>query len=263
MEVKDAQINDILNQMPPIKLEDMESIRLMNRLDTKFVSTKDKLIKLLDMMRGEYYVQDIHSVRICPYQNTYFDTEDHIQFIQHHNKHANRTKVRVRTYLVDGDVTFLEVKNKNNHGRTNKKRMRIDSLNVVRQTEGTSELVEKRTGIDFSLMKSVIQNNFDRITLVNLKKTERLTIDFNIQFLNLETQNSADTDQLVIIELKRDRNTFSPVIRMLNQLRIHHTAFSKYCVGMCLTDSKLKQNRFKQQIRKLNKINASSTTKIE
>lgn len=240
----------------------MESIRLMNRLDTKFVSTKEKLIKLLNMMRGEYYVQDIRSIRICPYLNTYFDTEDHIQFIQHHNKHANRTKVRVRTYLVDGDVTFLEVKNKNNHGRTNKKRMRIDSLNVVRQTEGTCDLVKGRTGIDFNLMKSVIQNNFDRITLVNMKKTERLTIDFNISFQNLENGKSANTDQLVIIELKRDRNTFSPVIKMLNELRIHHTAFSKYCVGMCLTDKGLKHNRFKQQLRTLSKINASTITKI-
>ena len=253
----DTQIRDILDTMPPIGLDEMEGIRLMNRLDTKYVTTKTKLLLLLNMLREQYYAQEVKEKRICPYRTTYFDTSDHVQYMQHHNRNARRTKVRVRTYLVDGDTTFLEIKNKNNHARTKKKRMRVPSLETAQQTEGAENLVRQKTGLDFLKMHPVVQNLFDRVTLVNLEKTERLTIDFNIKFHNFETSLDADTDQLVIIELKRDGNIYSPVINMLRDLHIHPTGFSKCCLGMCWTDPQLKKNNFKQRMRQLAKINRS------
>ena len=251
----DTKIGDILNMMPPIGLDEMESIRLMNRLDTKYVTTKSGLLSLLGMLQGKYYAQDIRTIRICPYRTTYFDTDDHVQYMQHHNKRARRTKVRVRTYLVDGDVTFLEIKRKDNHARTKKKRMRVPSVEKAQMAEGACELVQEKTGLDFMTMHPVVQNLFDRVTLVNMAKTERLTIDFNIRFHNFETGNEADSDQLVIVELKRDGNVYSPVINMLRDLHIHPTGFSKCCIGMCWTDPNLKQNNFKRKIHKLQKIN--------
>ena len=255
MEEKDIQIKALLDSMPPIGLDEMESIRLMNRLDTKYVTTKSRLISLLQLVQGKYYAQDIRTIRICPYRTTYFDTDDHVQYMQHHNKYARRTKVRVRTYLVDGDVTFLEIKNKNNHARTKKKRMRVGSVETAQHEEGTQELVQKKTGLDFMSMHPVVQNLFDRITLVNTAKTERLTIDMNIRFHNYETGQDADSDQLVIIELKRDGNVYSPVTSLLRDLHVHSTGFSKCCIGMVWTDHSLKQNNFKPKIRQLAKIN--------
>ena len=105
-------------------------------------------------------------------------------------------------------------------------------------------------------MHYVVQNEFDRITLVNMAKTERLTIDFNINFYNYETGNNADSDQLVIIELKRDGNIFSPICTILRDLHIHPTGFSKCCIGMVWTDKNLRNNNFKQKVRNLAKINA-------
>ena len=255
MDEKDVIIEEILNRMPPIGLNEMECIRLMNRLDTKYVTTKSRLIQLLGMLTGKYYAQDIRTHRICPYRTTYFDTQDHVQYMQHHNRNARRTKVRVRTYLVDGDVTFLEIKNKNNHARTKKKRMEVQSIETAQTTAGACELVMKKTGLDFLTMHPVVQNHFDRVTLVNLAKTERLTIDFNITFHNYETDLNAETDQLVIIELKRDGNIYSPVLSLLRDLHIHPTGFSKCCLGMCWTDPGLKKNNFKAKMRKLAKIN--------
>ena len=176
--------------------------------------------------------------------------------MQHHNKYAKRTKVRVRTYLTSDDLTYLEVKNKNNHGRTKKKRIRVDSLEASKQTEGAEELVRRKTGLSLQSMHYVVQNEFDRITLVNMAKTERLTIDFNINFYNYETGNNADSDQLVIIELKRDGNIFSPICTILRDLHIHPTGFSKCCIGMVWTDKNLRNNNFKQKVRNLAKINA-------
>ena len=257
MDKKDNQIQSLLNELPPITLEQMSAVKLMNRTDTKYVTTKSRLIELLTLVHDKYYVQAIGSTTICPYRTTYFDTDTHTMYFQHHNKCAHRTKVRVRTYLTSNDLTYLEVKNKNNHGRTKKKRIEVPSVQVAQATEGAEELVVKKTGLSFRTMHPVVQNEFDRITLVNREKTERLTIDFNIRFHNFETGKEADTDQLVVFELKRDGNVYSPIISILRDLHIHTMGFSKCCIGMVWTDPLLKQNNFKMKVRKLAKINAS------
>jgi hypothetical protein len=158
--------------------------------------------------------------------------------------------------LSDGDLTFLEVKRKNNHKRTKKKRMEVISLEKCSETEGAEEFLKKRTkGMEFKDLHPVVQNMFQRITLVNYGKTERLTIDFNVQFMNFETGNYRDTDNLVIIELKRDGNVFSPVVSILRDIHVHPSGFSKCCIGMALTDKSLKQNNFKERIHSLERIN--------
>ena len=163
-------------------------------------------------------------------------------------------KVRVRTYVAS-EITFLEVKNKNNHARTKKKRIEVESQDCFRDTVGAHELVQCKTGLNLDYLGAVVRNQFDRVTLVNRAKTERLTIDFNVRFHNFETGNDHATDQLVIIELKRDGNVFSPVCNKLKALHIHPTGFSKCCIGMALTDPELKQNNFKPKLRNLEKIN--------
>lgn len=240
--------------MSPITLEQMSDIRLMNRLDTKYVASKEQLVQLLGLVQEKYYVQETLDNRIIPYLTTYYDTDDHAMYIMHHNKRARRMKVRVRTYVASGD-TFLEVKNKNNHARTKKKRISVPSQEEFRQTDGAHELVQRKTGLNLDALNAVVRNRFDRVTLVNKGKTERLTIDFNISFHNFETSRDHGTDKLVIIELKRDGNVFSPVCNLLRDIHVHPTGFSKCCIGMAITDPSLKQNNFKPKLRKLEKIN--------
>lgn len=250
----DSDILNLLGAMQPITLDEMSSIRLMNRIDTKFVCSKRQLTEMLRLVREKYYVQEVNGDRVSPYRTTYFDTDNYAQYMQHHNRHARRTKVRVRTYLSSGDLTFLEVKKKNNHMRTKKKRIEVPSLEAAQQVEGAPELVRERTGLDFLKMHPIVQNHFERITLVNMGKTERLTIDFNVRFHNYETSLDRDTGNIVIIELKRDGNVYSPVLDILRQLRIKPLGFSKYCIGSVLTNKGLKQNRFKLRLVKLSKL---------
>ena len=258
----DDHISELLAVMDPISLDEMSGIKLMNRIDTKFVASKRQLVDMLQLVREKYYVQEINSDRISPYRTTYFDTDNYAQYMQHHGGRATRTKVRVRTYLSSGDLTFLEVKKKNNHLRTKKKRIQVESLETAGQTEGVSELVLKRTGLRFEDMHPIVQNHFDRVTLVNYGKTERLTIDFNVRFHNFETLKDYDTENIVIIELKRDGNIYSPITNILRDLHIHQTGFSKCCIGMVTTNPQLKQNNFKQKLRMLRKINLDDTYQI-
>lgn len=39
-------------------------------------------------------------------------------------------------------------------------------------------------------MKLVLKNNFTRITFVNYQKTERMTLDYNIEFFNKKKNKS-------------------------------------------------------------------------
>ncbi len=237
-------ISQRIEQLEPITLEQMSAIRLMNRTDTKFVTSKQKLAMLLELARGQYYAQFTNNTFIASYQTIYWDTPDHVYYYQHHNGRRPRQKVRVRTY-VGSDITFLEVKNKNNHGRTRKVRVQVPSQNEL---EEGAEFLMERAHHTFDDITPTVENYFHRVTLVNKGMTERLTIDFDVRFHNYETNCDRETGNLVIIELKRDGNVFSPILDMLRQLRIKPLGFSKYCIGSVMTNPALKSNLFKPKL---------------
>ena len=99
---------------------------------------------------------------------------------------------------------------------------------------------------------------FDRFTLVNYDKTERLTIDCNLRFENLRNGNTASMSPLVVMELKQDGRAHSLLKEVLFDLRIRPFKVSKYCIGTCMTCPKVKQNRFKKKLRRNEKLNAVS-----
>lgn len=257
----DKRIHEELEQLEPITLQQMKEIRLMNRTDTKFVTTKQRLVRLLQLCKGQYFAQFHCGSRIASYKTTYWDTEGHFYYMQHHDGRAPRQKVRVRTYM-DSKDTFLEVKTKNNHGRTKKKRILVSSQDVradeIGDSKGVSIMVDDFLGeqVRRSLadIHPTVQNQFHRITLVNYGKTERLTIDFDIMFHNYDTNLEDNTGNLVIVELKRDGNVYSPILSLLRELRIKPHGFSKYCIGSVMTNPALKQNLFKPKLRSLRKI---------
>ena len=49
----------------------MKDIRLMNRIDTKFVTTESVLRRLLEMAAEDYFVQETDGLRISPYYTLY------------------------------------------------------------------------------------------------------------------------------------------------------------------------------------------------
>lgn len=111
--------------------------------------------------------------------------------------------------------------------------------------------LNKNLAYDADSLDEKLENTFTRITLVNNAKTERLTIDTNLEFHNLSTDDLIRLNRLAVIELKRDGMQESPILEILRRLRVREGGFSKYCMGAALTDSSLKQNRFKPQIRKI------------
>lgn len=254
MENASSRILELVGKLPPITLDEMHAIRLMNRTDTKFVTDRVTLERLLDLARGNYYSQETCGKRVSPYCTTYWDgVAEHEMFRSHLCGHSPRTKVRVRTYL-DTHDTFLEIKKKNNHGKTSKKRIAVPSLEAVMNERAGEEFLNGLTGYTFADIRPTLGNRFNRITLVNFGKTERLTIDFDLVFHNYETGFDEIMDNIVIIELKRDGRASSPILSILRQLRVKPAGFSKYCIGSAVTNPDLRQNRFKPRLRKIDKI---------
>lgn len=250
------ELNDILNRMAPITLQQMEGVKLMNRIDSKYLTDRATLTQLLERIADQYYVQHNEDIILAKYHTLYFDTKNLAMYIAHHNKILNRQKIRVRTYLTS-NTTFFELKRKNNRGRTKKKRIEIPIENFENclTLEAVDKFLHKRSRYQREELIPTLENSFTRITLVDKSMHERITIDSNITFINRQTHLNYGIEPLVVIEVKREMGAApSPINIGIRDLRIKPCRMSKYCIGTALTNPKAKQNRWKQKIHYINKI---------
>ena len=61
----------ILDGYETISLEEMENVKLMNRIDTKYVTHISKIEALLNMAKSVYRIQEIDGQRNMPYYTCY------------------------------------------------------------------------------------------------------------------------------------------------------------------------------------------------
>lgn len=245
----------LIDSFKTISLKEMGKVRLMNRIDTKYVTTTSKVRELLELMADDYYIQEIGGRSYMPYYTRYYDTPDVEMYYQHQRGKKARQKVRIRQYEASDAPPFIEIKLKNNKGRTKKERIALDNNQDL---SNYSSFFSKYSHYCPNELIPQIENHFYRITLVNREMTERITIDTNIQFHNLTTDLTESLDNIAIIEWKRDgRNKDMRLEPLLRKLHIHPSGFSKYCIGMATTNPSLTQNRLKERIRMVRKINSS------
>jgi len=245
-----------LDQMTPIGLDDMKAVRLMNRVDQKYMASADQLEELLARVADGYYVQHIAGNPLAPYRTLYFDTPDLAMYTMHHNQKLNRQKLRVRTYR-STDTTFFEIKNKDNKKKTRKVRIPIDvsMFDRVAEVPEVRDFVEKNTPYSFKALNEYLENRFERITLVDRGMSERVTIDRGITFHNRATGIDADISRLLVIEVKHEVGApMSAIEQALHEMHILPRRMSKYCIGTALTDPSAKRNRFKPKLLYIEKI---------
>lgn len=245
----------VWDKMSTIELSEMKDVKLMNRIDTKFIAKASLLPEILERATDQYRVQVINGAQISSYDSTYYDTDDLQMYHCHHNRQLKRKKVRTRVYLDTLD-SFLEIKHKSNKGRTKKKRIPIDVLLAPNFTSNTlaSVFVDQQVKYQSKDLLPQLKTIFDRITLVDKAKTERLTIDIGVTFDNLITGASANLNDVVIIELKQNGLLSSHMRDILMDMRISPKSISKYCIGTALTNEAAKINRFKRKINYIHKI---------
>lgn len=245
-----------LEQMSTITLEEMKSVGLMNRIDTKYVASAEVLPELIERSSQNYRVQRIGDIRIARYDTLYYDTPSHAMYLLHHDGHLCRQKIRTRTYLDSDSLSFLEIKDKTNTGRTKKRRIEIRRDEFLRFADNpaAAEFIAQRSHYPVEELQPALRTLFNRITLVGNNLCERLTIDTGLRFENLSNGHCSQLDNAAVIELKRDGLQPSPMADLLLEMRIHPAKISKYCTGIALTDPSVKSNRFKERIRNIGKI---------
>jgi len=256
------RINDILQMMRPISLAEMKAVKLMNRIDTKYVADNESVATILSLVNDCYFVQEIDGKRVADYDSVYYDTPDCNMYTIHHDRKLKRDKLRVRNYVDTGNF-FCEVKHKNNKGRTKKERIEVgkQDFDEIKTNDAIRNFVEKELPqYDFNCLNKKLETRFDRITLVNREKTERITLDFNVSFHNFTNGVDGGLSPLVVMELKQDSRCNSIFGKTLFMLRIKPLRVSKYCIGMAMTDDLVRKNRFKKKMMKLNNIKENAFT---
>jgi hypothetical protein len=248
-----SYIESELSKLNPVSLDEMSGIRLMNRVEIKYVFTTRKLTDLILLLGKDYQVLEINNLRILPYSTTYLDTEDSLFYNQHVRGKLDRHKIRYRKYEATRE-SFLEIKKKTNKGRTIKWRIENQLTSGFFDSQASCFLKEYLP-VNQDLVKPSLLNQFTRITLAGFKLKERITLDFNISFTRLHNMKSVTLPYLVIAELKKepysDSSNFKSLIKQLN---IYPTSFSKYCVGSALLNDSLKMNTVKPKLLLLNKL---------
>ena len=247
---------ETLHKFSPIFLEEMDSIKLMNRIDSKYLTDEATLVQVLeDAAAAGYRALEAEGTKISPYNSIYYDTPSLKTFLDHHNRRLTRQKVRTRVYVNSGDA-YLEIKRKNNKGRTKKKRIGIpleEMEDFSADKEAVTYLAE-HSEFTADQLSPVLSTAFDRITLVNPAKTERITIDIHLMFNNFRTGKKASLLDAVIIELKQDGRAGSQMKGILLDNRVKPVRVSKYCMAVTLTDNNVKSGRFKEKVRTIEKI---------
>lgn len=234
-----------------INLKELNKAKLMNRLDNKFLLNLNQLESLLPELKEHYDVLEINGSPIQNYTSYYYDTKDLDMYMDHHNRRANRYKVRQRIYNNSGD-SFFEIKCKNNKGFTKKIRIETEKAHS-RIHSKYFDFISKNTPYHPLQLRRVMENNFDRFTLTNHKRNQRITIDTGITCWCGD--KPLELPNLVVAEVKSTRNDIDKTIfNLFQQNGIHPGSMSKYSLGMAMLNPQLKQNLFKQRIHTLNKI---------
>lgn len=244
-------IKNLVSRFDGISLKNMNKYALMNRVDTKFVLTQPQLITALTRLSGSYWILDINSVRMNHYQTVYFDTANFDLYHEHINRGQQCYKVRTRSY-VESELSFLEVKYKNQKKRTIKNRVKTELFNSEIDGEDAAFLMDY-TPYPVQNLAAKLWNTFTRLTLVSKTGVERITIDLELSFHN--EQKQVNLPDIVIAEVKQEGFSLqSDFMKEMRKQGIRSTGFSKYCVGTSLLYDQVKKNRVKPKMLMMHKL---------
>lgn len=245
-----VDLTSLLQRFAPITLQEMDGVKLQDRVDTKYVISAASLPRLLEDMLPHYRLLEVDGKRGTAYRSLYFDTPDLKHYRDHHNKRTFRSKVRFREYVGSG-LAYLEVKRKTGRGRTDKKRVRVEG--IPDQLTGDQLRFAQEASRDEGALVPTLWNHFTRYTFVAKDRPERLTMDLDLRFS--APDGSGELGGIVVAELKQERaDRDSAFVRLMRAMSERPSGMSKYCVGMLTLRRPVKHNAFKPVLLRLLKL---------
>ena len=91
-----SEIQDITSVFKPVSLNEMDKVKLMKRVDTKFAISEKNFRDVFINLKDEYNVLEVNNDKFSEYESLYFDQSDLSFYNDHHRGKANRLKIRIR-----------------------------------------------------------------------------------------------------------------------------------------------------------------------
>ena len=199
-------------------------------------------------------VLDIAGERSFGYRSTYFDTPDLVAYRAAATGRRPRFKVRTRRYLASGS-TWLEVKERDRNGRTDKHRIEFDS-----ETELDHAAVAFLSDFDSVLphvtrLQASLVTTYERSTLLSTSACstvaeQRITIDRDVQCGMPGQSIVAGLGPHLIVETKSRDNRPGSFDRALWRSGLRPLRISKYAVGIATAHPDLSANRWNRVLRR-------------
>jgi hypothetical protein len=225
--------------------------KLLKRAVSKFLIPTGALDGVFSGLETDYAVLRAGQGGLAAYRTLYFDTPELRCFHDHRRGRRVRQKIRIRSYP-DRSMTFLEVKTRQNEFVAEKQRL---ELAYGDEQLGAEErrFLEAHCRFEAETIAPEVRISFDRMTLLGLHETERVTLDVG---LVMESGSAREQiDGIAVLEVKQARfSSSTPMMQALRREGLRPLSMSKYCTALALTREALRKNRFLPALRKIERM---------
>lgn len=252
--LNNPRLDATLTLLEPLCFEDLEGDTLLDRIDTKYLLPVGSVSGILAEVRPEYRVITYSGMPLSRYRTEYFDTPGFDFYRDYRIGRTPRVKVRIRSYL-DSSLSFLEIKWKTARGRTVKVREPYHGdwdASVAAFRSGRRR--EYTTGIPWASLRSSVQIDYNRLTLMSRHRLERVTIDLGLSYRS--GAGEASFPGAAIVEVKQARIAKDGFTASMRRRLLHPLSLSKYLLGVAMLHSdRVKTNGLRRVIQQLNGMN--------
>jgi VTC domain len=239
----------------PVGLPELERrAELQLRVDRKYIVDHDTLAELLAELGSDYVALEVDGERLQRYDSIYFDTPALMGY--RHHLQGRRKRFKCRTRLYGSEACFFDLKLKGRRGQTLKHRLPLSVLDHGTLGPRAAFFLRRKLLEEYGLqapaeLEPVLHTCFSRLTLMHVRRQERLTLDFAIK---TGIEGSGERYRMrpdrVLIEAKSGTGA-GAVDRLLPRLGARPvTMCSKYCLGVALAHPALPTNPYKPLLRR-------------
>lgn len=239
-----------IDRIAPISLDDLNDVAaLQTRTDRKYVLEPGDLAALVAELPSSVRVLEIDGQRSFGYRSTYFDTPDHVSYLNAARRRRQRWKVRIRSYE-NADQAMLEVKTKDGRGNSVKTRTPHADPDRHSLDDEARRFIAAAIGDHTSSNRLVpsLTTSYRRTTLVDLDDNTRCTIDHDLACTGWTGRRATIGDRL-IVETKSSGSP-SAIDRWLWGHGIRPTKVSKYCTGLASLQPELPSNKWHRTLQR-------------
>jgi hypothetical protein len=250
--VSDATELDILQSLTIAPPGLVEARSLQQRIDRKYLFAAQDIACVLARLRHSHCVLRAGGRLWARYQSIYLDTPDRELYHAHRRGRRPRYKVRIRHH-VDRELSFLEVKRKDNTGRTAKHRLALPFGHAdLSPRERT--FIEAHAPLAGKRLLPLVAVSFQRLTLVGSVLDERVTFD---RGLTVAAGTSVEhLGRVVIAEVKQAHYVnHAGAVEGFRRGHVREVALSKYCLATILV-APVPANVFKPALRAIERLSA-------